>query len=150
MPSNTQANELNSTLEDQLCYLLSSAHRNIQGNLDGLLKSEDLSVEQWRILSVLSDGKGHTMGRLAVQSLLNHPALTKKIDKMIMRALVHRKHDQEDHRRVLVYISDFGRELVARGTVRVDDFQSALEERLGSGRAGELRQLLLEVIGESH
>ena len=80
----------------QLSYLLARAHRQVHGGLHAILKDKGIPVEQWRILQALSDGRGRAMGELAAAVLMNHPALTKTIDRMIMRALVHRRHDTAD------------------------------------------------------
>ena len=71
-------------------------------------------MEQWRILKVLSDGDGHSMGELADAVLLNHPTLTKMIDRMVSDALVYRVQDPEDRRKVLMFSSDRGKILCKR------------------------------------
>lgn len=135
---------------DQLPYLLAQANRHVYGDLRSLLKSKDMPVEQWRILQVLSDGRGRSMGELAKAVLMNHPALTKTIDRMIMRALVHRRHDPEDNRRVLVHISEFGAELVAQCEDQIARYEDALAERLGSRNAAQLRKLLHTLVAEAN
>lgn len=135
---------------DQLPYLLAQANRHVHGDLQSLLKSKDMPVEQWRILRVLSDGRGRSMGELAKAVLMNHPALTKTIDRMIMRALVHRRHDPEDNRRVLVHISEFGAELAAQCEDRIARYEDALAERLGPRNAAQLRKLLHTLVGEAN
>ena len=52
------------------------------------IAAEEVTEEHWRILQVLSDEQGRSMGDLAEQVLLNHPALTKNIDKLVSRGLV--------------------------------------------------------------
>jgi DNA-binding MarR family transcriptional regulator len=134
---------------DQLPYLLAQANRHVHGTLHEMLKSKGVPVEQWRILQVLSDGRGRSMGELAKAVLMNHPALTKTIDRMIMRALVHRRHDPEDNRRVLVHISDFGSELVAQCEGQMANYEDTLSQRLGPGNAERLRKLLHTLVAEA-
>jgi len=133
---------------DQLPYLLAQANRNVYGDLQDILKSKGVPVEQWRILQVLSDGRGRSMGELAKAVLMNHPALTKTIDRMIMRALVHRRHDPEDNRRVLVFISDFGGDLVAQCEDQIAGYEDTLAERLGPRNAAQLRKLLHSLVAD--
>ena len=132
----------------QLSYLLARAHRQVHGDLQTILKDKGIPVEQWRILQVLSDGRGRAMGELAEAVLMNHPALTKTIDRMIMRALVHRRHDSEDSRRVLVFISEFGQDLVAECDAEVGGYQDDLAARLGPRRSAQLVKLLDSLIAE--
>ena len=97
-----------------LAYLLAQANREINRQLDARLRSEGVPVEQWRILKVLSDGNGRSMGDLAETALLNHPTLTKTIDRMVADSLVYRISDPADRRKVLIFCSDRGKALAQR------------------------------------
>ena len=132
----------------QLSYLLARAHRQVHGSLQAILKEKGIPVEQWRILQVLSDGRGWSMGDLAQAVLMNHPAATKTIDRMIMRALVHRRHDSEDSRRVLVFISEFGQDLLAACERDIADYQEDLAARLGARKSAQLFKLLDSLIDQ--
>lgn len=54
------------------------------------------------------------MGELADAVLLNHPTLTKMIDRMVSDALVYRVQDPDDRRKVLMFSSDRGKILCKR------------------------------------
>ncbi len=88
------------------------------------------------------------MGELANLVHMNLPALSKTIDRMVTRALVHRKQHESDHRRVLVYISDFGLDLLADFAPAIEAYQAQLTRRLGKRRASELSQLLRSLVAE--
>src|SRR6202008_766317 len=104
----------NAPITEHLAYLLAQASREINRQLDARLRQEGVPIEQWRILKVLSDGKGHSMGELADAVLLNHPTLTKMIDRMVSDSLVYRLQDADDRRKVLMYSSDRGNILCKR------------------------------------
>ena len=89
-------------ITEHLAYLLAQANREINRQLELRLSKEGVPVEQWRILKVLSDGNGHSMGELAEAVLLNHPTLTKMIDRMVSDTLVYRVQDPNDRRKVLM------------------------------------------------
>ena len=91
-----------------LAYLLTEAERERQPGLAEALAGEGVSVEQWRILRALSDGHGHSMSDLAEAVLMPHPTLTKAVDRLVDDALVYRRQDVTDRRRVAVYLSDLG------------------------------------------
>lgn len=135
--------------ESRLPYLLARANRHVYGRLHAILKEHGIPVEQWRILSVLGDGEGRSMGDLAQAVLMNPPALTKAIDRMIVRALVYRRHDAIDNRRVLVHISEFGRELVADCHREVESYEQTLTAPLGPRRTEQLRRLLVSLASET-
>jgi MarR family transcriptional regulator, organic hydroperoxide resistance regulator len=136
-------------ISEYLAYLLASANRQMRLGLGRLTATEDVTEEQWRILQVLSDEQGRSMGELAERVLMNHPALTKNIDKLVSRGLVQRATDTVDSRRVLVYISDLGLEVVARLKRSVDAHHGAVEDALGPRKTAQLKKLLKAFIDES-
>jgi MarR family transcriptional regulator, organic hydroperoxide resistance regulator len=136
-------------LSEYLSYLLASAHRRMRIGLSESIGAGEFTEEHWRILHVLSDEKGASMGELAERVLLNGPALTKNIDKLVSRGVVQRAADASDSRKVLVFISDLGLETVARLKRRVDAHHSSIEEALGPRRTSQLKRLLETFIEES-
>jgi DNA-binding MarR family transcriptional regulator len=67
-----------------------------------------VQIEHWRILEVLSDEHGRSMGELAELVLMNHPRSPRPSIRMVSSGFVHRRADAQDSRRVLVYITDHG------------------------------------------
>jgi MarR family transcriptional regulator, organic hydroperoxide resistance regulator len=136
-------------LSEYLAFLLASANRRMHIGLAQSIAAEDVTEEQWRILQVLSDERGRSMGELAELVLMNHPALTKNIDRLVGRSLVQRAADAQDNRKVLVYISDLGLEVVSRLKKNVDAHHGALEDAMGSRKVEQLKKLLKRFIEES-
>lgn len=129
-------------LAEYLAYVLASAHRSMRVGLSGSIDDPDLTEEHWRILHVLSDKQGRSMGELAELVLLNGSALTKNVDKLVSRGLVQRGIDAEDNRKVLVFISNLGLETAAWLNKRVDAHHNSIEEALGPQKITQLKQLL--------
>jgi DNA-binding MarR family transcriptional regulator len=144
-------------LSQYLAFLLASAHRHMRiglGQSIGQSTSQvnggqEFTEEHWRILQVLSDEQGRSMGDLAERVLLNGPALTKNIDKLVSRGVVQRAADPGDNRKVLVYISDLGLETVAHLKRRVDAHHESIEEALGPRKTIQLKRLLESFIAGS-
>ncbi|MGF6535544.1 MULTISPECIES: MarR family winged helix-turn-helix transcriptional regulator [Paraburkholderia] len=136
-------------LSQYLAWLLASAHRQMKLGIAQSIADEDVNEEHWRILQVVSDEQGHSMGELAEQVLLNGPALTKNVDRLVSRGLVQRAQDAQDSRKVLVYISDRGLEMVGRLKRSVDAHHEAIEEALGPRNSKQLKRLLERLIAES-
>jgi DNA-binding MarR family transcriptional regulator len=136
-------------LSQYLAFLLASAHRHMRIGLGQSIGDDDFTEEHWRILQVLSDEQGRSMGDLAERVLLNGPALTKNIDRLVSRGVVQRAADPGDNRRVLVYISDLGLETVVRLTRRVDAHHESIEEALGPRKTSQLKKLLESFIAGS-
>jgi DNA-binding MarR family transcriptional regulator len=136
-------------LSQYLSWLLASAHRNMKASLAQLVADEQVNEEHWRILQAVSDEQGHAMSELAEQVLLNLPALTKNIDKLVSRGLVQRAADDYDSRKVLVFISDRGVELLARLKPGIDAHHAAIEQALGPRNTKQLKKLLGRLIDEA-
>lgn len=109
---------------DRLAYLIAKLHRFVNNGLESRLQEQGFSVEQWRVLETLSHRDGCPMGELANAVLMNHPALTKMIDRMVSSGLVHRAPDPADQRRVLVYGTE-------RGIVTMQKLRSIVAEYEG-------------------
>ncbi|MFF2556452.1 MarR family winged helix-turn-helix transcriptional regulator [Nocardia sp. NPDC058058] len=63
----------------------------------------DTSVGRWHVLAAVADGEGRSMSQLGEAALLTGASLTRLIDAMIAENLVHRRVDDTDRRRVLVF-----------------------------------------------
>lgn len=137
-------------ITEHLAYLLAQANREINRQLDARFRIEGVPVEQWRILKVLSDGKGHSMGELAEAVLLNHPTLTKMIDRMVTDALVYRAQDADDRRKVLMFISDRGKALTQRLNMLALSQEAHISESYGNKATLELKRLLESLIEKAN
>jgi DNA-binding MarR family transcriptional regulator len=136
-------------ISEYLGYLLASANRQMRSGIAGSIAEEGVTEEHWRVLLVLSDEQGHSMGELAETVLMNHPALTKNIDKLVSRGLVQRAPDASDSRKVLIFISDLGLDLLARLKTRIDALHRSTDEALGARKAAQLKRLLAELIDKT-
>jgi DNA-binding MarR family transcriptional regulator len=63
----------------------------------------EAAVGRWHVLTAVAGGHGRAMSQLAEATLLTGASLTRLIDAMIADNLVHRKVDDTDRRRVLVF-----------------------------------------------
>jgi MarR family transcriptional regulator, organic hydroperoxide resistance regulator len=121
--------------------LLGRAAHRIDRRVEQALGPDGPTLEQWRVLSLLADGVGHPMTEIAAHAMVPAPTLTKIVDRLVDRALVYRRPDDADRRRVLVFLSEQGRVLhggLAPGVAGVD---AALAAGLGAD-AAQLRELL--------
>lgn len=122
-----------------LAQALSRAERSVTRQLSCALEAEGCTTEQWRILLLLADGRGHSMSEIAEFALIPAPSLTRLIDRMGTDGLVHRRPDARDRRRVRVHLTRRGRALHRRLEERLEREQHAL---LGGAEPAELRRLL--------
>jgi DNA-binding MarR family transcriptional regulator len=130
------------TLRTHLAYLLSEAEREVNRRLAESLAAERVTVEQARILRALSGGHGRSMSDLAEAVLMPHPTVTKAVDRLVDSALVYRRQDLTDRRRVAVHLSDPGRDLVSRLDRRATEHHTAIEAAYGAERTERLMREL--------
>ena len=64
--------------------------------------------------------------------MLNHPTLTKMIDRMVSDSLVYRLHDPDDRRKVLMYSSDRGKKLAQRLNLLAQSQETHIAENYGN------------------
>ena len=72
----------------------------------------DLTLNQLRVLFHLRYHEGRTMGDISDKLQVSHSTATGIVDRLVDRDLVVRVHDTVDRRRVVVAMSEGGREQV--------------------------------------
>jgi DNA-binding MarR family transcriptional regulator len=130
---------------EELAQALSRAERCVSRRLARALEPEACTVEQWRILLLLGDGRGHRMSELAEFALLPAPTLTRLVDRMATDGLLYRRIDERDRRRVLVHLTRRGRALRRSAGERVEREQEALLAGADAKDVQRLRALLDEL-----
>jgi DNA-binding MarR family transcriptional regulator len=127
--------------------MLTLVERTVVHRLAEVLKVHGATVEEWRVLSFLSDDAGHTMTEIAEFALLQAPTLTKLVDRMVSANLVLRRPDDADRRRVLVFPSERGRQAVRQWTAQVRGELDDLVTVVGQEELALLKALLITVSG---
>lgn len=129
-----------------LAQVLSQAERSVVRALTALAEARGSTIEQWRVLSLLADGRGHPMKEIAGFVLVPAPTLTRIIDRMIADNLVYRRVDPADRRRVLIFCSARGRRLHAKLRRDIESYESALGTADGGLDLERLADLLAQLI----
>ena len=126
----------------QLSELLIKAHRQLHDALTAALRDSALSVDQWRVLTALENQQGHSVSELAETLEIKISGLSKNLDRLSERALLFRRQDDKDHRKINIFISDFGLELLHDCQQKMDRFHRELTQKLGSRDSKSLDRLL--------
>jgi DNA-binding MarR family transcriptional regulator len=134
--------ETPATTREPITQLLSQAERTVARRIEHAIRSWDVSLEHWRVLSLLSDGSGHAMTEIARYAMVPAPTLTKIIDRLVEKNLVYRRVDDADRRRVLVFLASRGRDLHRRLAAKVAEEEAALAGMLGEAEVERLGELL--------
>jgi DNA-binding MarR family transcriptional regulator len=111
--------------------------------LAGLLKTEDLSPQQYNVLRILRGSPdGLTCGEIAERMITRDPDITRLLDRLETRALVRRSRDAGDRRIVLTRIAPAGLDVLARLDGPVRETHRRLLGHLGPARLRTLAELL--------
>ena len=106
----------------QLCIQILRVNRKFRDSITAIVAQEDLSLEGWLILSTMNENSGLSMSELSNMLGLRISGVSKNVDRLAKRALVYRQQDTYDNRRVLLFISDFGKEMIGRLEMQVESF----------------------------
>ena len=93
---------------------LKRAEYVLRKRLEQVLEAHDLTFEQWQVLVALLEQPGLRMTDLAEAAVLPAATLTRHVDRLTERALVIRRIDANDKRRVVVALSGIGEDLAMR------------------------------------
>jgi len=129
-------------MQNDLSYALASAHRKVTASLNACVKKHGVQVEAWRVIEVLESGQRLTMRELAEAVLMNPPTLTKLIDRMVSKGLVHRQISRQDSRQIYVLPTELGRKKMMQVRQDVEDQNAVLLRDFGPGEAEKMIQLL--------
>lgn len=104
----TQRNALN------LYVKLMRASNRATGNIHAHLRDDNLTVSQFGVLEALYHLGSLSPGELGEKILKSNANLTTVLDSLEKKSLAERRRSAEDRRKVTVYLTDSGRELIAR------------------------------------
>lgn len=117
-----------------LGILLARAMRVVDDRMAPVLAALGVTADQWRILVVVSTSTGMTMSELARRSVLSAAGATRAVDSLADRALVYRRADPTDKRRVVVFLSAHGAATVMPALEAAARVDAAIAAEIGSAR----------------
>ncbi len=132
-------------LGNHLSYALAAAHRTVNQLLSARLKKHGIQIEAWRVMECLDAGEKLTMGELAKRALLNPPALSKLVDRMVSDGLVHRQISTADQRQINLLLTNLGRTRMLQIRQDVEDEDRALTDQFDMQDGALLIQLLSQI-----
>lgn len=93
---------------------LKQAEAVLRRHLDRELEQAGITFEHWQTLAALLENPGVRMTDLAELAVLPAATLTRHVDRLVEQALVIRRIDPGDKRRVVVALSSMGERLALR------------------------------------
>ncbi|GAB3487917.1 MarR family winged helix-turn-helix transcriptional regulator [Amycolatopsis cihanbeyliensis] len=111
---------------EPLIRVLTRAARVVTVRVEQLLKPEGFGLDQWLVVEALAERSGLSMADLAARTMVTGPTLTRVVDKLVSNAVVYREVDEEDRRRVRVYLSPRGRAAYKRIAAKIGKVEREL------------------------
>lgn len=132
-------------LDAGLGLLLRRAEHALAVRLQPLLAEHGLLTEHWQVMSVLLARPGISMSELAHGAVVAPASLTRHVDRLVSQALVVRRVDPDDKRRVAVALSARGSDIAWTIRRAEEAVERILADELGARRwqslTGDLRVL---------
>ncbi|WP_299575315.1 MarR family transcriptional regulator [uncultured Williamsia sp.] len=126
--------------------LLARATRAVEERMAPVLDTLGVTADQWRVLVVLGTSAGITMSDLARLSVLSAAGATRAVDSLTERALVYRRADPTDRRRVVVFLSAHGASRMAPALEAAARIDAAIAAEIGSARFLALGDGLIHLV----
>ncbi len=101
-------------LDDHLFFYFSQILSRRTRALNASLRAHKLDYPRWRVLAVLHEHSGATMGRLADLTSVDRTTLTHTLSLMEREMLVSRRARESDRRNLEIGLTPAGRRLFAR------------------------------------
>ena len=133
---------------DRFLRIVGGLDRFLVEVLDPALDEHGIGREHWRVLRLLEDGTGRSMGEISAALGLPAATTTRVIDALVARMLVYRRGDPGDRRRVLVHLSEPGHESLEHVEAAFRSNSAPLLGRFSKNERRELVQLLERLVGE--
>jgi len=131
---------------DYLLYLLAAASESASAQFHAQVRKAGLRVPEWRVLACLSDRDGTMITQLARVALAEQSRLTRIIIQMEDRDLVIRRSDPKDGRRVRVFLTEKGREVVSELVPMARQHEASLLELLRTNEGSTLKPALKSLL----
>jgi MarR family transcriptional regulator, lower aerobic nicotinate degradation pathway regulator len=101
-------------LEDHLFFHFSQILARRTKAINARLRSYGLDYSRWRVLAVLQEHSGATMGELADLTSVDRTTLTRTLGLMEEAGLIVRRERKSDRRSVAISLTTQGRRMFAR------------------------------------
>lgn len=98
-------------IDNQLCFKIYASSRTIIKLYNSKLKKFKMTYPQYLVLSVLWENENITVSDIGNRLYLDSGTLTPLLKKMEILNFIYRKRDEEDERKVLISLTEYGKNI---------------------------------------
>jgi DNA-binding MarR family transcriptional regulator len=125
-----------------LMYLVKQLELAVRARLDEIVRPAGLTALQYTALTVLERHPDMSTAQLARNSFVTSQSMADMITALEARGLIERHRDSLDRRRLVVALTDAGRELLGRCQEEVAEMQEQMVAGFTPGQVTTLRAAL--------
>ena len=114
-------------MHESLTIALLQARETAMGFFRPILKSFNLTEQQWRIIRVLADNRSIDFHELSVKTCILRPSLTGILTRMEREGLIFRLKPLNDQRKLYVSLTPVGQELYDKARQEVEEGYQKIE-----------------------
>lgn len=133
-------------MHESLTIALLQARETAMGFFRPILKSHNLTEQQWRIIRILADSRSVDFHELACKTCILRPSLTGILSRMERDGLIFRLKPVNDQRKLYVSLTQQGQTLYDRAVVQVEEGYRTIESAFSQEKMEQLTALLDELI----
>lgn len=133
-------------LEEEAMLSVMRTAEVISQHVASLLKSFDLSANQYNVLRILRGSRdtGLTCGQIGERMISRDPDITRLLDRLESRGLIARERSEADRRVVVAHISAAGLSLLHEMDPEILSYNRRFFESFGAKKLRQLIELLEE------
>jgi DNA-binding MarR family transcriptional regulator len=128
--------------EPMLMYLVKQLELAVRARLDEIVRPAGLTALQYTALTVLERHPDMSTAQLARNSFVTSQSMADMITALEVRGLIERHRDGLDRRRMVVALTDAGRQFLGRYRSEVAEMQEQMVAGFTPGQVTALRRSL--------
>lgn len=125
---------------------LLKAHEAVLRTFMPHLRAHDLSTQQWRVMRALAENEALDVSELAERCSLLRPSVSRIVQNLVARGIVHREVCSRDSRRSLVSITPTGLAVIEEIAPESEARYDYIESRFGEENLTQLYNLLQNLV----
>lgn len=132
-------------LEESLGFILNKTNTKLKNQLFQRFKEDDITPEQWSILTCLWRQEGVSPKELADLIYKDKPNTNRILEKLQAKGLILRKAHPTDRRAYQIYLTERGWAIKDKLIAKVTQLQDEVTAGLGKEQVEEMKRLLNHV-----
>jgi DNA-binding MarR family transcriptional regulator len=123
------------------------AGSKVEEHIGEVLKTFDISLQQFNVLRILRGRKGKPANLQTVQKRMIHKMsnTTRLVDKLIIKKLVVRKTCKENRRKIEITITDLGLDVLSNLDTKIQKTEATILKQLSLEEQKTLRNLINKI-----